>query len=218
MNSEAARQTLIEGQLRPNGVFAPAVLAAFAAVPRERFVPPELVARAYADESLEIGAGRWLLEPRILGRLLAAADPGPRDAALEVACATGYGTALLADRVALAVGVDSKAELTELAEANLLRLEYSNALVVCADPTRGEPGHAPYDVILVSAAVPAVPAVLLEQLADGGRLVAVLRTRSEVVGRAVICKKTGGRVATRVLFDAAAPCLPEFEAEPQFTF
>lgn len=212
-----ARLNMVESQLRTNKVTDAAVLAAFETVPREMFLPEALRGIAYVDEDVEIGRGRWMMEPMVLGRLLQAARPGPADVALEIGCGSGYATAILSRIVATAVAVEADDKFIEAAAATLSRLQMDNAVVIKGDVTQGYPGQAPYNVILFNGAVAEVPRAIREQLAEGGRLVAVVRG-SDGLGRATLIERHGGTTSGRVLFDAAVPQLPEFEATPGFVF
>lgn len=212
-----ARLNMVEGQLRSNRVTDPALLEAFQTVPRERFVPEPLRGIAYVDEDLEIGQGRYLMEPRVLGRLLQAARPGRGDIALDIGCATGYASAILARLSATVVALECDPKLSETASRTLSELGIDNAVVVHGPLADGCPGQAPYNVIVIDGAVHEVPEALGRQLADGGRLVTVVKD-SVGMGRAMLYQRTGEVVAGRVLFDAAVPVLPGFQGAPGFVF
>jgi len=212
----AARVNMVESQIRPNKVTDGAVIQAFLDVPRERFVPAELRGVAYVDEDIPIGAGRYLVEPMVLGRLLQFAAPRPADVALEIGSGTGYGTAVLARLVGSVVGVESDPDLLRRATENLAALGVENAVVTAGAFLDGCPKQAPFDLVIFSGAVGQVPAAVEAQLAEGGRLLAV--ETSEGVGRAVLCRRTGGQLSRRVIFDAATPLLPGTARKPEFVF
>lgn len=212
-----ARLTMVESQLRTNKVTDEAVLDAFLAVPRERFVPPALRGTAYVDDDLPLGNGRALMEPMVLARLLQLAEIGRGDRVLEIGCATGYGTAILSRLARNVVAIESDVDLARLAMARLRELGVGNAAVVEAPLAAGYPGRAPYDAIVFQGAVTQIPAVIGQQLADRGRLVAVLRQPSGIA-RAVLMTAAGGVLSQRPCFDAVAPLLPGFSAEPSFVF
>lgn len=213
----AARRNMVDSQLRTNRVTDEGVLAAMGAVPRELFVPPQLMGVAYMDEDLSVGGGRYLVEPMVLGRLLQAADIRPSDILLDVGCATGYSTAVAAKLAATVIALESDSALARKAAETLARLQIDNAVVVEEEMRAGCPRHAPYDVILVQGAVSEIPKDFAARLAEGGRLVAVVAS-PERAGRAVLALKTGGVVSHRELFDAAIPPLPGFELAPAFRF
>jgi protein-L-isoaspartate(D-aspartate) O-methyltransferase len=213
----AARLAMVESQLRTNKVTDEAVLDAFLAVPRERFVAPPLRGTAYVDDDLPLGGGRYLMEPMVLARLLQFAEIGRGDRVLEVGCATGYGTALLARLARSVVAIESDVELARQAMARLRELGVGNVAVLEAALAAGYPGRAPYDVILFQGAVARIPDAIAQQLADRGRLVAVLQ-EGDGVGRAVLMSSAGGVLSRRTCFDASAPLLPGFQPEPSFVF
>jgi protein-L-isoaspartate(D-aspartate) O-methyltransferase len=213
----AARLAMVESQLRTNKVTNEAVLEAFLAVPRERFVPPRLKGAAYVDSDLALGGGRSMLQPMVLARLIQLAEIGREDTVLEIGCGTGYGTAVLARLARHVIAVESDADLARQATARLRELAVDNVTVVETPLTIGHPGRAPYPVILCEGAVERIPDAVANQLAEGGRLVAVLRPEHGAA-RAVVMTSLGGVLSQWPAFDAAAPMLPGFEAEPGFVF
>jgi protein-L-isoaspartate(D-aspartate) O-methyltransferase len=218
MDYALARLNMVESQIRTNKVTDTVIIGAFESIPRELFVPKLRRGIAYADEALDIGFGRYMLEPMILARLLQAAVPGPGDAALDVACGAGYATALLSRMTAMVVGVDEIDELVQRGNAVLSELEIDNAALVTGPLIAGYAKQAPYDVILVNGAVDFVPEDLFAQLAEGGRLVTVEGGSAVQPGLAVLYEKRGGRVARRILFDAGTPMLAGFRREAGFVF
>ena len=212
-----ARLTMVESQLRTNKVTDDALLDAFLAVPRERFVPPGLRGTAYVDDDLPLGNGRALMEPMVLARLLQVAEIGRGDRVLEIGCATGYGTAILSRLARSVVAIESDVDLARLAMARLRELGVGNAAVVEAPLAGGYPGRAPYDAIVFQGAAMQIPAVIGQQLADRGRLVAVLH-QPNGIARAVLMTAAGGVLSQRPCFDAVARLLPGFSAEPSFVF
>ena len=213
----ASRFNMVESQLRTNKILDHAILEAFETLPRERFVPAALRSIAYVDEDIEIAPGRYLMEPMVLGRLLQAAAPQAHETALDVGCGTGYATMMLGRLAATVVGLESHPELVGEARRILTELEADNTAIVKGPLTEGYAKQAPYNVILLNGAVAEVPYAIREQLADGGRLVAVIRD-SAGIGRATLMQRTGDVVSGRVLFDAAVPQLPGFERAPAFVF
>lgn len=211
-----ARTNMVDSQLRPNRVNDPATVAAFLAVPREQFVPQSLKGAAYADEDLPLGRQRWLMEPMVLARLVEEAGIAPSDAVLEVGAGTGYGAAILAELARTVVAVEPDSALASEARANLAGRP--NIAVVERPIAAGCPENGPYDVILLAGAVPEIPEALLGQLAEGGRLVGVVRAREHAPGEAVILRKIAGAWARRVLFEAGTRPLPGLAAAPAFNF
>lgn len=217
MDFAAARINMVESQLRTNKVADPAVLDAFLMVPRERFVPVAFHDTAYLDDDLPLGDGRALLEPMILARLLAAAKIRDTDKVLDIGCASGYGTAVLARIAASVVAVEQDAALAQQARARLAELGVLHADIVEGPLAQGHAAGAPYDVIVIEGAVAAVPDAVAEQLAESGRLVAVVKSGAGM-GRATLMTRVHGVLSRRALFDAAAPLLPGFAPAPSFVF
>lgn len=213
----AARRNMVECQLRTNKVSDLGLLEAFETLPRELFVPEPMQGFAYVDEDIEISEGRWLMEPMVLARLLQAADPGAGDVALDIGCGSGYATAILARLSATVVALESDGEMAGTANRLLSELGIDNAVVVEGSLVEGYPKQAPYNLILLSAAVAEVPPAITDQLADGGRLIAVVKD-APGMGRATLMRRGGDVVARRTLFDAATPMLPGFAREPGFVF
>jgi protein-L-isoaspartate(D-aspartate) O-methyltransferase len=156
---------------RAAGVTDTRVLEAFGAVPRAGFVPPGLVGRAYADAPLRIPHGQVTTQPSLVAQMLAALALVESDRVLEVGTGFGWQTALLARLAGQVWSIERWEDIASTARAALERNGVENATVVVGDGSAGLPAHAPYDAILVAAAFPQVPAPLIAQLADGGRLV-----------------------------------------------
>jgi protein-L-isoaspartate(D-aspartate) O-methyltransferase len=187
-----ARARMIEEQLRARGIADRRVLDAVAAIPRERFVPESLIARAYDDCALPIGHGQTISQPYMVARSLEVAALRPGDRALEVGAGSGYQAALLGRLAARTVAVERVEALAVEARKRLADLGLANVSIVHADGSRGWPPEAPYDVILVAAGAPRVPQALVDQLAEGGRLVIPLG--SELVQMLTVLKKAGTEI------------------------
>lgn len=213
-----ARRNMVDGQLRPNRVTNAQLLAAISDMPRERFVAAGLQSVAYADDDVPLGNGRFLMEPMVLGRLLQTLQPLPEDKALVVASGAGYGAALLARLVKAVVAVEEDANLAASAEQTIKNLGIAeNVQQVVGKMEEGCAAEASYDVILIEGAAQEVPAALLDQLAEGGRLATVI-AGSTGMGVAHLMVKEGGVVSGRALFEAGTPLLPGFAAPPRFAF
>ena len=223
---ERQRLTMVETQIRPNEVTETRLLAALREVPRERFVPPELLTLAYMDEGIEVfpsidGApARFLLAPMVLARLVQLAAVGPKDTVLDVGCASGYSTAVLARLGRSVVGLEPEPELADAARGALRELGIANADIVEGALAHGHKAAGPYDVMLVNGSVPELPEALISQLKEGGRLAAVLSSGAGIgtQGKAYLFVKVGGEVSGLPHFDAGAHPLPGFLPEPCFSF
>ena len=223
---QAQRLTMVESQLRPNEVTETRLLAAMRALPRERFVPRNLYPFAYMDEAIEVfpaidGApARFLLAPMVLARLVQLAAVQPADRVLDIGCATGYSTAVLASLGAHVTGVEPEPELAGAARDRLRELGIANVAIVEGALERGHPEDAPYDVIVVNGSVSKVPEALLAQLIEGGRLAAILSSGANQAsqGKAYRFVKVEGEASGQPHFDAGARPLPGFAPEPRFKF
>ncbi len=213
----AVRHNMVEKQIRTNKVRDSRVLQAMDEVPRELFVPKPLQGIAYVDEDLEVAPGRYLMEPLVLARLLQAAAITADDVVLDIGCASGYSSAVLARLAATVVALESDAELGERASTLLAELDADNAVVVAGPLEAGYPKQAPYDAIVIGGAVDEVPAAITDQLAEGGRLLAVV-TGGSGVGKGTLFLRVHGGLSRRILFDAAVPPLPGFAVDRGFVF
>ncbi len=226
MDFESARAAMVESQIRPTQVTDRRVLAAFATVPRELFVPAAKRGLAYSDGNLEVwpavdGApARFLLAPVVQARLIQLAQIESGDRVLDVGCMTGYSTALLFHIAGSVLGLEAEPELVDTMRANFA------ALGIDAGSAEGRlelgaPGLGPYDVILLNGSVPDVPETLFAQLKEGGRLVAILapeRNGRPSQGRAYRFVKSEGETSGVSHFDANAKPLPGFAGAPCFAF
>jgi protein-L-isoaspartate(D-aspartate) O-methyltransferase len=158
-------------ELRAQGVRDRRVVAAFRAVPRARFVPPESVGVAYADEPVPIPHGQVTTQPSLIARMVEALRLGGGERVLEVGTGLGFQTAILAVLAGRVVSVERFADLAAQARANLAAVGLDRVTVLVGDGTLGVAEYAPYQAIVVAAAAPRVPAPLVGQLAPGGRLV-----------------------------------------------
>jgi protein-L-isoaspartate(D-aspartate) O-methyltransferase len=213
----AARLNMVESQIRPNRVTDGRLVDALLNVPREVFLPERLRGVAYVDEDLPISPGRYLMEPMVFARLVQTARVKPTDAVLEIGGATGYGAAVLARLALRVVALENSQDLMSTSEAALRRLDVSNVKSVAGSLAEGYPADAPYDAIIFGGAVEQVPSAVADQLAEGGRLVAVIAPPGEP-GRATLVTRVGGSFSHRVVFDAGTPVLPGLQLEPGFAF
>jgi protein-L-isoaspartate(D-aspartate) O-methyltransferase len=217
MDYETARRNMVESQIRTNKVTHEALLAALASVPRERFVPAERSQVAYVDDDIALGGGRYLMEPMIFARLVQEADPVPDDNALIVGSATGYSAAVLAPLVKSVTALESDPALAARGREQFARLIVIGATQVEGPLTQGWARGSPYSLILLEGSAETIPQALFDQLADGGRLMAVISSGGGV-GRAVLHTKRANVLSHRALFDAAINPLPGFQPEPGFVF
>jgi|SRR5579862_715181 len=192
--AQARRQMVVE-QLVKRGVRDERVLAALGVVPRHLFVDAALAGDAYSDRPLPIGFGQTISQPYMVARATELAAPRPTDRVLEVGAGSGYQAAVLARLAAEVHGIEIVPALAARAQATLEALGIGNVAIEAFDGGGGWPEHAPYDVILVSAGAPRVPPLLVDQLADGGRLVVPVGTREEQT--LAVVRRVGDRYETR---------------------
>ena len=205
----AAREAMVESQLRPQGVTDRAVLGAMAEIQREKFLPAHTRPLAYVDRAVAIGDGRFLAAPAVLGQLLTQMIPQRGQRALVVGAGTGYSTAVLRAIGLEVTAIESDAGLA--AEARDLGVD-----VIEAALEAGLAKGAPYDQILIDGAVEYIPDTMIDQLADGGRLGTALIDRG--ITRLVVGRKVGGAFGTLSIGDAGVPPLPGFSRPRAFIF
>ncbi len=210
LDTTAARNAMVDSQVRTDDVTDPALTGAMRRVPRESFVPPALASVAYMGEPLEIAPGRFLLDPRCFAKLTHLSGLKAGERVLDVGSATGYSAAVFAELGAEVTALESDAAFSARLQA------LSGVTAVSGPLAQGWAKGAPYDVIFLNGAVPARPDALLEQLKPGGRLVGIVTDRG--VGKAHIFLKSAGGHSSRIAFDATVAHLPGFESLPSFVF
>lgn len=214
---EQAKENMVKNQILPNKVTDPAVIEALRTIPREKFVPSHLSALAYVDEDVAVGQGRYLPEPVVIARLLQCAAIQKNDVVLNIGCGTGYTAAVLGQLAATVIGTEQSQSMAQDAEKTLRSLDICNSVVVSQKDLRdGYSQQGPYNVIYINGSVPAVPDNIKAQLADGGRLVAVLSGKGHM-GTAVLIRRNGNTFTQHPLFDAATPTLTGFEGPKTFS-
>lgn len=215
MTDYAARRTMmVDTQVRPSDVTKFNIIDAMLTVRREVFTPDDMREIAYVSENVPLGAGRVMLEPRTLAKILDALDIQPEEMVLDLGCGLGYSTALIARLAEAVVAVEEDEDLARDAEALLSSENVDNAALIKAPLAEGAPKHGPYDVITLQGAVEEVPQAILAQLKEGGRIAAVF-----MEGGLGVCRlgyKIDGDVSWRFEFNASAPVLNGFERATAF--
>lgn len=212
-NFEQMRRAMVASQLRTTGVNDPRVIAAMSAVPRERFVPAERAALAYADALVPLSGGRDLSPPMALGRMLSEARLSGSERALVIGAATGYSAAVLARLAASVVALEEDPVLAGFARAALAG---TGVELVEGPLTEGHAAGAPYDFVLIDGAVEQVPQAIADQVADGGEIALALIDRG--ISRLCIGRVVAGAFGAQCYSDAAAAVLPGFAKPRQFSF
>jgi protein-L-isoaspartate(D-aspartate) O-methyltransferase len=208
-NYSAARATMIDSQLRPQGVNNRAVSEAIGRVAREAFVAPEARPLAYSDRAVSIGSGRLMSSATVLGLLLTEIAPVAGERALIVGCGTGYSAAILQAMSVQVLGLESDGALAAQAR--------SNGIEVVEGPLKnGWKKRAPYDFILIDGAIGYIPDAIIEQLTPSGRLGTSLMERG--VARLVVGRRAGSGFGLHSLADYGAAALPGFVKPRGFTF
>ncbi|MGE5451120.1 MAG: protein-L-isoaspartate O-methyltransferase family protein [Acidobacteriota bacterium] len=217
MNIEQARFNMIEQQIRPWDVLDTSVLSLLSAVRREDFVPAAHRALAFMDMEIPLDNGGFLLAPRVEARLVQDLNLTKHDAVLQIGVGTGYVTALLAHKAQRVTALDIHADHVAMARQNLRQAGIANADVQQGSGVEGLIGQAPFDAILLTGSVQAVPQALLDQLKVGGRLLAIVG--DEPMMQATLVTRTGDKqFEHQALFDTVAPRLPGFATANRFTF
>ena len=198
---EGERREMVDTQLRQRGIRDPRVLRAMEQIPREEFAPPDARVLAYRDDPVHIGYGQTISQPYMTAIMAELLELAGNENVLEVGAGSGYAAAVLGALAATVVTIEMVPALARVARANLARTGLdSNILVIAGDGSLGYPQLAPYDAISVAAGAPDVPAALLEQLNDPGRLVIPVGERADQELR-VIWKRD-----RRLLSRSAVPC------------
>ena len=217
MNIEQARFNMIEQQIRPWDVLDPGVLALLAVVRREDFVPAAFRSMAFMDTEIPLPDGQCMLAPRVEARLLQELQLQRHESVLEIGAGSGFMAALLAHRSRQVVSLEISEALAHMAQDNLRRAGVMNAVVRCTDGSAGLSGEAPFDAIVLSGSVAAVPQVLLDQLKVGGRLIGIVG--DEPVMRARLVRRADASSWSQTdLFDTVAPRLRGFPESERFSF
>lgn len=219
MNNDIARFNMIEQQIRPWEVLDPQVLELLSIVRREDFVPMAHKALAFVDMEIPLGAApnQVMLAPRVQARMLQDLAVKKTDKALDIGTGSGFMAALLAHQAASVLSLEIDAHLAAQAQANLQKAGVTNVVVRTADGSQGAAADGPFDVIVLSGSVAEVPAALLQQLAVGGRLVAIVG--DEPMMRATLITRTSeSSWTTTEPWDSNAPRLTGFPEHSRFQF
>ena len=202
----AAREHMVESQIRTSDVTDYGVLNAFRTTHRELFVPKTSKALAYSDANIALENERVLMKPRDMSKMIQAADIQPTNIVLDIACGRGYSSAILAKLAETVVALEETDEAVEKATTVLSESGADNAVVVKGNIKSGAREHGPFDVIFVNGAVAEVPSTWFDQLANNGRLVAVIKNGP--IGRATLFTRSGDTIGDKIIFDASVPFLP----------
>jgi protein-L-isoaspartate(D-aspartate) O-methyltransferase len=211
----ARRRTMVDTQIRPSDVTKFPIIDAMLTVRRENFVPDSQREAAYVEELIDLGNGRYMLEPRTLAKILDVLNISNDEAVLDIAPAMGYSTAIAARMAELVVAVEDDEDLAAEAQTILMDADADNAIVHVGPLEQGATEHGPYDVIMVQGGVEQIPDGLIDQLKDHGRIACVFMEGA--LGTVRVGHKSNGRVTWRHAFNANAPVLAAFSTESVFS-
>jgi protein-L-isoaspartate(D-aspartate) O-methyltransferase len=217
MNFDAAREIMVDSQIRPNDVTDAAIVSAFLRTPREAFVPNSRKSVAYSELEIATSPERSLWIPRDTAKLVKLAAIKPSDIALVIGAGAGYEAALISHLSETVIALEETTALVESMAARFAALGLDRAVAVEGKIAAGLPDQAPFDAIYVCGMVESVPDAWTAQLAEGGRLVAVVMDR-EGLGRGTVFTKSGNTVAARDAFDACPPKFTQFDLKQSFVF
>jgi protein-L-isoaspartate(D-aspartate) O-methyltransferase len=192
---------MVEHQLRRRGIRDARVLDAMLAIPRHEFVPEEFRGQSYEDKPIAIGEGQTISQPFIVAAMIEAMELKGNEKVLEVGAGSGYAAAILAWLAAIVYTVENHPILATAAHERLARLRIANVAVHTGDGSAGLKEAAPFGAILVAAAAPIVPQPLIEQMAEGGRM--VIPVGDEQAQELVLMRKSNGEIHSRVLHQCA---------------
>ena len=195
----AARMEMVAKQLQRRGIHHAGVLEAFGDVPREKFIPPARRPEAYADQPVPIGLGQTISQPYVTALMVQELDPQPAHRVLDVGMGSGYQAAILAQLVAHVYGIERLGELTEQAISALAAINVTNVTVYTGDGSLGWPEEAPFDGIICGAAAPEIPRPWIDQIRDGGRIIAPVGGAD--FQRIVLVERRGKKIRRRELCD-----------------
>jgi protein-L-isoaspartate(D-aspartate) O-methyltransferase len=190
---------MVQRQLRARGIDNPRVLDAFAAVPRERFIPPAGAYDPYGDHPVPIGREQTISQPYVVALMVQALAPAPHHRILDVGAGSGYQAAVLSRLAGHVYAIERLADLAESARAALAALGAANVTLRVGDGSLGWPEEAPFDGIICGAASPDVPQAWIDQLCDGGQIVAPVG--GEAHQNVVVLRKTGRELLRRDICD-----------------
>lgn len=210
----ARRVMMVDTQVRPSDVTKFPIIDAMLSVPREAFVPDALREAAYADEILDVGGDRQMLDPRTLSKMLDALNIANDELVLDVAGGLGYSSAVAARMAEAVIMVEDDETLVAEAQQVLSDTGADNAVVQLGALAEGAPEHGPYDVIMIQGGVEDVPEHLIGQLKEGGRIACIFMDGK--LGEARVGFKSEGKITWRLAFNAAAPVLPGFQTAHAF--
>lgn len=209
------RQMMVDTQVRPSDVTKFPIIDAMLSVPREKFVPDAAREAAYAGEHVPLTAGRVVMDPRVLAKMLDALEFTGDELVLDIGGGLGYSSALMSRMAQAVVLLEEDGSLADEAQAQLSEIGADNVVVQKGDLAAGDTEHGPYDVIILQGGVENLPDAIAAQLKDGGRIACLFMDGA--LGSVRIGRKNDGQISWRFSFNAGAPVLPGFARAEEFS-
>lgn len=206
---EIARTNMVKSQILPNNITNSAFIDVIMEIPRHIFIPENKQGVSYIDSSLPVGDGRYILPPMVFAKMIEALNIKGDESVLDIACGTGYSSAVIANLCKKVVAVESSTDLASKAHLNLNKLGVENVIIISNSLARGHEEGAPYNIILINGAVKEVPAKLFDQLADNGKLITII-SKTPNSGSIVIYSKVSGVTSSREVFDVNLSIIEDF--------
>lgn len=208
-NTQLARMNMVNNQIYTNHVLAPELLQTLSELPREYFVPKAYEGIAYMDNDIPVGKGRFLMDPMTFARLVQVSGVSKESTVLDVGCSTGYSTAVFAALAKKVIAIEEDEKLASDANYTLNQLGANNVIIISERLSQGHPEGGPYNVIFINGMVNKIPPLLFSQLADGGKLIAVVR-QANGLGDAVVYTREGDVMAEQHVFETNARPAQQF--------
>ncbi len=215
MDFAKSRQNMVESQLRTNKITNDKILLAMREISRENFVPSNLQNIAYIDNNIEIADGHFMMAPMDLARIMQSCQIKDDDNILIIGSSSGYSAAVASRLASSVFAIESNEKLANLSENILTEMAMDNVVIKNASLSDGWQKQAPFDVILFDGAVDSIPDNIIGQLAEGGRMVAIIK-QNDLIGIATVFKKQNGHISKYHLFDANVKSLNEFKNKDVF--
>ena len=206
---ETARINMVKNQILPSNINNELLVDVIMDIPRQIFIPEDKQGVAYIDGSLQIGAGRYILPPMVFAKMAEALDIKGSESVLDIACGTGYSSAVLANLCKKIVAVESNTDLASKAHQNLNKLGVSNVIIISNTLSRGHEEGSPYDIIFINGAIKEIPQNLFGQLAENGKLVTII-SKTPYSGSIIVYKKEKGTISSKEIFDVNIPLIEDF--------
>ena len=217
MNFDAAREIMVDSQIRPNDVSDPEIVHAFMRTPREAFVPATRKPVAYSELEIETSEGRALWTARDMAKLLKLAQIRSTDIVLVIGAGAGYEAALISHLAETVIALEDSSQLVDAMSERFAELGFDRAVAVEGKLEEGLADQGPFDVIYVCGMVESIPDAWTKQLAEGARL-ALVQLDPDGVGRGKVYTRAGDSVSARYGFDAFPPKFPQFDRKKAFVF